>query len=381
MAFGHPGASIQSLPGTEQPSVIAAPFQHGVGVKDPLLRRGSKALHEKKEDAAVEEDEHMTVETLWKRALSLTLGCCGFYVFMATVVMVFYDNWPFWVALTLVITLAKSAITWKLLVRRWLTYLGPFFAAGSLAGFIIGLYAYYTSLLPYLRYIDTAKHNNVAASEPALRFADSGMLTFSPGSGVDVARSVGYMSAAAGARICVAPVTDLSMGADTPVNFFAVGINCCGWRGSFDCDDAGDSEAHSALLGLDMSTIISPWSAWLWGDPVIAEAFSAAMKLQEAVFGTKAAPSIRTLQWARNPVVMQNGYLTNAIQIIFKGFGLVALCSAIVSIFAAAGRLDFWNVAEFSRDVPQYASMLGGSFRFSKRVGSQRRSRYVFGHV
>jgi len=375
-----PISSIQSLVGTEQPSVIAAPVQHGVGVKDPLLRRGSKTLHDQKE-AALEEDENITVETLWKRTLSLTFGCCIFYVFMATVVAVFLDNWPFLVGLTLVINLAKSGLVWKLLVRRWMTYLGVFFAAGNLSGFIMGLYAYYTFLLPYLHYTDLKKHTNVAAGEHALRFADTGMLTFSPGSSVDVTRSVGYMSAKAGARMCVAPVTDLSMGAQDPINFFAIGTNCCGWRASFACDDAGDSEAHSALLELDMNAIVSPWTAWLWQDTVSGEGFQAALKLQEAVYGTKAAADVRLLHWARNPLAMQKGFLINAVQVIAEGLGLVAFVSTIIGIYAAAGRVQFWKAVKLSQDGPQYSSITAGSFRFSKRVGRQKRMRRPFGYV
>lgn len=389
-AFGGPGASrqslrglgasIQSLQGTEPPSVITAPTPHGVGVKDPLLRRGSKALHDEKEDTAAQE-VNITVETLWKRTLTLTFGCCIFYVFMATVVALFFDNWPFWVVLTLVITLAKSGLVWKFLVRRWLSSLGLFFAFGSLSGFTMGLYAYYSCLLPYLRYADSEKHTNVAAGEPALRFADAGMLTFSPGSNVDVTRAVGYMSAKAGARMCVAPVMDLSMGAQDPINFYAIGTNCCGWRGSFTCDDAGDPEARSALLELDMNTIVSPWTAWLWQDPVTSDGFQAALKLQEAVYGTKAAAHVRLLHWAREPHTMQHGYLTAAVQVIAEGLGLVALVSAIVGIYAAAGRVQFWKVVEFSQDGPQYMSIIGGSARFKKRAGKQKRSRGAFGYV
>mmetsp|Transcript_74183 Transcript_74183/g.143592 ORF Transcript_74183/g.143592 Transcript_74183/m.143592 type:complete len:391 (+) Transcript_74183:133-1305(+) len=378
-SFGGPVASIQSLPGTEQPAVVAVPCDHGVGETDPLLRRGSKVLHDGKEDLGIGKQETtITVEMLWKRILLLSLGSCTLYLFMATVVALFFDNWPFWVWLTLLITLAKSGLVWKFLKRRWLTYLGPYLAAGSLVGFMFGLAAYYTSLLPYLRYMDAEKHTNVAASEHALRFADTGMVTFSPGTTVDVTRSVGYMSARAGAKMCVAPVVDVSMGAEDPINFYAVGVNCCGWRGSFECDDAGVPQARSALLELDMNAVVGNWTAWMLQDTTTSEGLKAAMKLQESVFRTKAAPNVRFLHWSRDPLAMIRGYLTQAVQVIADGLGVVALVSVVIGMKAATGRVRFWKVVEFSEDGKSQGSFEWGSYRFNKRAGRQKKMPHSF---
>jgi len=207
-------------------------------------------------------------------------------------------------------------------------------------GLLAGLIAYYKHLAYYSHYKASVVHVNVAANENVLRFADSGLLSFTADSHVDVSRSVGYQSAVKDATLCVAPIVDSVMAPTDPVSFFAVGTDCCEWRAAFKCDDAANPDAHGGALWLELSTITSPAGALAFEDRGLEAGFVRAVHLQEAVYSTVLANHTRFLRWAKDPTSIQDEYKSAAIAglAVWSTFFILALFGAASML--AAGRAN-----------------------------------------
>jgi len=187
----------------------------------------------------------------------------------------------------------------------------------------LGAGVFYKQWIYFLRYRDLRQHTNVAGSQNAEAFADAGMVRFTQDTTVDSSKAVGYLSARAGARLCVAPVVDATAQPSEPVSFFAIGINCCSWRGSFGCDDAGDADARGALLELDATTLTgSPLIEWLVDDSELRQDFLDALKLEKSAFGTLTATNPRFLRWVKDPVDVMNNYWRTGFWTCVAGTGI-----------------------------------------------------------
>ena len=160
---------------------------------------------------------------------------------------------------------------------------------------------------------------------------DAGIVNFAVGSGVDASRSIGFQSAADGAVICLAPIVDASMKPQTPVNVFAYGINCCGWRGNFHCDDALKPSARYGLVRPDPAAILPP----LLGDLVSGpseETLAAAVRLQQASFGgsSKAVRNI-FVRYVNDPLLAKMSFVDTA---VLAALSCSSLC--LVGLIACA---------------------------------------------
>lgn len=108
---------------------------------------------------------------------------------------------------------------------------------GSVLGvYCYGHYGFYSSM-----YANTRIYHNVVPSEIAASMMDAGRLVFAPEARVDTAKAQGYSQI--GSVYCAAPVR----GIEEPrqVEFWAVGMGCCGQSGTFTCDAAKDQVAPS----------------------------------------------------------------------------------------------------------------------------------------
>jgi len=117
--------------------------------------------------------------------------------------------------------------------------------AGLLLGwYCFDKYVYFADIYAYAR-----TYNNQLPSEPADSVLDAGTLTFSKDATLDRRSAYGY-SSADGHMYCVVPVRD-SSNSTGHIEFWAVGVDCCSLSGSFTCDDASDSSAHSGVVIFD----------------------------------------------------------------------------------------------------------------------------------
>eukprot|EP00933_Yihiella_yeosuensis_P080583 TRINITY_DN94035_c0_g1_i1.p1 TRINITY_DN94035_c0_g1~~TRINITY_DN94035_c0_g1_i1.p1 ORF type:complete len:301 (+),score=65.64 TRINITY_DN94035_c0_g1_i1:123-1025(+) len=106
-----------------------------------------------------------------------------------------------------------------------------------------GVWAHEQYYSQYWASFDSHSYANVLPSEPAAGYIDAGKIIFARESRIDVSRSMGYKDD--GVVYCVAPVVDDSEG--RKIQFWAAGVDCCGARGSFSCDDAWDIKAKAGV--------------------------------------------------------------------------------------------------------------------------------------
>jgi len=122
-------------------------------------------------------------------------------------------------------------------------------------GTFLGLYCYdtYGIFLNYYKHSRT--YTNFVPSEPSASVADAGRLVFTDETTVDATKSVGY-AANNGKQYCIAPIHDFS---DTArIEFWAVGIDCCGWESEFSCDASTDPQAHGGVVVFDNMGLFNP---------------------------------------------------------------------------------------------------------------------------
>jgi len=163
-------------------------------------------------------------------------------------------------------------------------------------------------MLFHFKYTNMMKYTNVAASQPALQFADAGSLLFTEGTTVDRTRAVGYRDIRTSQTLCVAPVVDSQMAATDETVFFAVGVNCCGWRASFHCDDSAKGGTRGGLLMLEPDMLVSPAMEWAVDGAFNFKSFEAAIDLQKSVFAVSAAKHHRMVRWVQDPLADIDNY-------------------------------------------------------------------------
>lgn len=170
---------------------------------------------------------------------------------------------------------------------------------------------------PYLMGVGGRRYTNISASDKASAHLDAGIITFSEHTVLDDSRSIGFRGF--GHTYCAAPIVSSTAPAaehsDIPlVEFWAVGIDCCGQRGSFQCDDAGESSAHGGVVlhdpkeeGMaDMASGIIKPRFFRNGYLRAIEASSALYQLQ-----TVGTPVLVT--WSSEPAALLRAWFLNAL--------------------------------------------------------------------
>merc|ERR1719478_539846 len=195
--------------------------------------------------------------------------------------------------------------------RMWIIIMGCMCALVTLTGLVFGFFMYYKYLVYYLRYTELRTFSNVGGSQSVTEFSDGSMFLFTQDTRLDVMRSVGYKSRFTGQVYCVAPVVDSTMTAANPINFWAVGENCCLARGEFVCNDAQNPRTMSALVVLEPEDVVRPFMRWAVAGSVYPR-YERAIHLQEASYGVRQARRVRLVYWVKDPIRMQNSYYYNA---------------------------------------------------------------------
>merc|ERR1719440_250388 len=95
---------------------------------------------------------------------------------------------------------------------------------------------YYGLVLPAWS-LGWRSYHGVYAQQPSAAFQDASFLNFANGTVVDGSKALGMKDPAGGASVfCVAPVADRTSAGR--YDFWAIGVDCCGVRNGFTCDDA-----------------------------------------------------------------------------------------------------------------------------------------------
>lgn len=185
--------------------------------------------------------------------------------------------------------------------RPALRLLGYLFVLSTLVGFLIGFSMYFNSLSYYYKYGQLRSYTNVAASQNPLGFRDGGMMLWTEDTRLDTMRSVGYKSKQDGQIYCVAPIIDGSMSLTASISYYAIGENCCGARGEFECDDATIPTVRASLVLLQPKDVVSSWMTWA-GPASDYPKYEAAVALQQATYSVASNSNVKLVRWVVDPL-------------------------------------------------------------------------------
>jgi len=152
----------------------------------------------------------------------------------------------------------------------------------------LGLYVYDQYSVFPMFYQNARTYRDVLSSMPSAAVEDGGKLVFNSGTSVDTGRAIGYVTEA-GTIYCIAPLRDANNSL-TRVEFWAVGIDCCAERGTFECDQVSDSAAHAG---------IRVWDNGGWFGDASVDSYARARRKAEATFGMLSSGGALYVRWVR----------------------------------------------------------------------------------
>eukprot|EP00927_Polykrikos_kofoidii_P073453 TRINITY_DN69495_c0_g1_i1.p1 TRINITY_DN69495_c0_g1~~TRINITY_DN69495_c0_g1_i1.p1 ORF type:complete len:329 (+),score=25.77 TRINITY_DN69495_c0_g1_i1:87-1073(+) len=197
----------------------------------------------------------------------------------------------------------RHPVVWPLVLISVIVVIG---------GVIVGILNYHTFYAPFLEATDGREYTGLPATANAALHADAGIISFDENVVLDNTRAVGQNGF--GQTYCVAPILDKTAAIQgpsaSPVQFWAVGTNCCSRWGSFGCGSAGDSQAHGGLVlhaPMDSvtSSIFSPLTSHEW--------FYQAVKASAALHDLTTADPPTLLHWTVDPQKKVRSYHRSAI--------------------------------------------------------------------
>jgi len=268
------------------------------------MKAGQQKAAKNKINKAASGDSTPRAERVF-RLTCLTLGPFLVYVLILFITTFMFYREPVACQLVFVVVLVMCLLQYTMVqycirkkAARWKGQVGKFGALAALIGLCVGLAIHYKWMLFYNKYSNMKKYTNVAPLQPALQFEDAGTLQFTSGTSIDVTRAVGYRHIRSSRTLCVAPVVSQQMTSTDEIVFFAVGVNCCGWRASFHC---GDNTGQSGILMLAPDQLVSPAMEWMVDEQFDFSAFEDAIELLKSVFAVSVAPHHRMLRWVKEP--------------------------------------------------------------------------------
>jgi len=192
--------------------------------------------------------------------------------------------------------------------------LGVFCLVGCSSGVLFGLFVDGEYMQEHGRLQHGAKYHNVQPAEPAPAHADAVVLSFSVGSAIDTMHAVGFKKS--DDTYCAAPILD-GTEADSEVQYWAVGVNCCLERGDFECDDAKQPNAHGGIV--------------LSEDHEDMEHFKEAVRQVEEAHGLAAPKGALFLRWVVDPNKIGNALWSSGVTAIALGAFFYLLVSIVVA--------------------------------------------------
>lgn len=225
----------------------------------------------------------------------------------------------------LIIVIATSWRSWNeshtarasIIIAMWML-------AAVVMGTLVGLFSYDCCIGEYWLSQRLEARENVLPSEPAGAYANAGEIVFADEARVDASKSVGFKDSS---TYCVAPVAS-----DAPldtVQFWAAGMDCCGARGSFVCDDSWNPKAHAGVVILNVSNHLMRSDTYA--------KYLKAIKLAEVTYAIASVKEPILVRWVANPDQVQLnvwragfGVLLAAIIVAALVCGLQAFAMSIV---------------------------------------------------
>lgn len=179
----------------------------------------------------------------------------------------------------------------------------------------VGLWVEDRIMIEFRLLDDGAQYWGVSAAASAASFGDASLIEFTPGTSLDIQRSLGMLKL--GTAFCIAPIVGPGVGSATAPQFWAVGQDCCGSRGSFECGDVGTAGVHAGAVVADRDGSYAKAMRMLM----------ASQELQQPV----SAPIF--LRWTSNPSIYKDGLWTRALTINVAASSLYLVSSVGAGVF------------------------------------------------
>lgn len=197
--------------------------------------------------------------------------------------------------------------------------LGALCFTAVMAGLIVGAYAHFTSLREFWRLGQGASYFNVLPSELAAGKSDASSLVFTNTSRVDTTKTYGLVDghSATGSVYCVAPVSAGDMAAETRVQYWAAGIDCCFPRSDFHCGQAQNEDAHGGIV--------------LYAEERSSPLWQQAVNGAQKAYGIQAGDNYLLIKWIVDPIRHRERLWHSAVNLFLIFGGVYLLISSIVA--------------------------------------------------
>jgi len=189
-----------------------------------------------------------------------------------------------------------------------------FFAMSIGFGSLIGHSYYCSHFIQLWSYDNKAGYVGVHAASPAKSKSSAGSFAFTKTTHVDVTQPIGYKR---GDVYCVAPIIDDAI-SDVTVNFWAVGLNCCGARDAFRCYDSLEPQARGGMV------VATERESDFHADPL--EMYKKAAEIASARYDLKQSPDVMFVYWIHDLA----GERTRIEYEAYSRFGAAALIFLVV---------------------------------------------------
>lgn len=235
---------------------------------------------------------------------------------------------------------------------------GVFMIFITAVGIAIGRYNYVENTFRYYAVENHRSYSDVPPDQDAAQYRDAGIILFEQGTVVAIQDSVGFLTGSV--TYCAAPIVRGDAGGSLRMDFWAVGVNCCGDRGEFDCDGARDPAAHGGVVIHDFT---EPDSVAQITDTVHKNYLRA----------IQAATDMHHLPHSEDPILVRWGSDPRELQWQWmnKATGVVVL-TAIVSLMALSSTalISFcWGKITYRRRMESFQKDLHREQNNSARAG------------
>lgn len=155
-----------------------------------------------------------------------------------------------------------------------------------------------------------ASYRQVEPSDPGNVRSDASILEFADGTFVDVQKTVGYMKR--GTVYCAAPVSGLQQ-SQRP-SYWAVGTNCCGERGDFECGSVYHEHAKTGVVLAEEDT----------GN------YATAVRMAQSVYGLETSPPV-FLHWTNDVEAYKTQEYRSAANMVLVACLVHIACSSLAA--------------------------------------------------
>jgi len=213
--------------------------------------------------------------------------------------------------------------------NKWIyLYLGFLGIGAVFMGYTAGNRLYERDMGEHWLQGSRVKYENVTATHMADALPDAGIIGFTAGARIDMRRVLGFRPAGTQTTYCVAPVLDDTQASEQythlwgDVQFWAVGIDCCGSHWGFWCDDAQvPGTAHNAVV---ISGVYSSYAMERY------KVFQKAAHNAAAFYHLTTPETPVFVRWVQQTEAAQHGFRDAMLR-----FFLMSVLYAIVSVLLA----------------------------------------------